>query len=171
MGARPGRRAGLVGAMALSILGATGLSASANAPDRMVRPKLPPAKSIGAVLYYHAEALRSGREGRVELEFNIGTDGKPNRITVLLADDKALARDAQELLDGILFDVSSNWSALGLESVRYRLGMVYCLPPSGQSEQFPEVVSTMIITAARIPGSPVRHPVHPGASGRCAQAN
>ena len=112
-----------------------------------------------------------GREGRVELEFNIAADGKATHVTVLLADDKALAPDARELLGAVSFDVPGDWQSSGLGAMRYRLGMVYCLPPSGQNEQFPEPVSTMIITAARIPGSPVRHPVQAGANGRCAQPN
>jgi hypothetical protein len=81
-----------------------------------------------------------------------------------------LAQDARQLLEAISFDVPSDWETSSLGSLRYRLGMVYCLPPSGQTETFPESVSTMIITAARISGAPVRHPVHAGAYGRCAQA-
>jgi TonB family protein len=155
----------------LIVARALGPSAAANESTPAVRPRLPPAKSIGDVLYYQEEARRSGREGRVELEFNIGADGKANHVAVLLADDQLLARDARELLRAIRFDVPSDWQSSGLGSTRYRLGMVYCLPPSGQNEQFAEDVSKMIITAARVPGAPVRHPVRPGADGRCAQAN
>jgi TonB family protein len=161
---------GLVLVMILSIARAVGPSAAAAESTAAPRPKLPPAKSIEGVLYYQKEALRLGREGRVELEFNIGPDGKPDHVAVLLADDQALARDARDLLEAIRFDVPLDWEASGMESMRYRLGMVYCLPPSGQTEQFPEDISKMIITAARIPGSPVKHPVHPGDYGRCAQA-
>lgn len=143
---------------------------AANASPPAARPKLPPARSIDAVLYYPAEARRLGREGRVELEFNIDADGRADHVAVLLADDKALAGDARTLLSAVRFDVPSDWRASGLEALRYRLGMVYCLPPSGQSEQFPEPVSRMIITATRRPGAPVKHPLSPGASGRCAQA-
>jgi len=153
--------------LGLSILGAVSAAANQSTPAR----RLPPAKSIDGILYYHAEARRLGREGRVELEFNIGADGKATHVTVLLADDRALAPDARELLEAISFDVPRDWQSSGSEAMRYRLGLVYCLPPSGQKEQFPEAVSTMIITAARIPGSPVRHPVPAGANGRCAQTN
>jgi len=157
--------------VAVSVAGAIGLAVAANESTPAARPKLPPAKSIDNVLYYQEQARRLGREGRVELEFNIGADGKANHVAVLLADDQMLARDARKLLGAIRFDVPNGWQASGLDSLRYRLGMVYCLPPSGQSEQFPEEVSKLTITAARVPGAPVRHPVHPGADGRCAQAH
>lgn len=150
---------------------ALGSAAAANEPTPATRARLPPAKGIDNVLYYQEQARRAGREGRVELEFDIGADGKANHVAVLLADDRLLARDARELLRAIRFDVPSDWQSSGLGSTRYRLGMVYCLPPSGQNEQFAEDVSKMIITAARVPGAPVRHPVRPGAYGRCAQAN
>lgn len=169
MGSGWGRDLVLVGI--LIVARALGPVAAANESTPAARPKLPPAKGIDNVLYYQEEARRSGREGRVELEFNIGADGKANHVAVLLADDQGLVRDARELLRAIRFDVPSDWPTLGLGSTRYRLGMVYCLPPSGQNEQFPEAISKMIITAARVPGAPVRHPVRPGAYGRCAQAH
>lgn len=163
-----GRALLLVGV--LSMGAAASLSAADNESTPTARPRLPPAKGIASVLYYSAEARRLGREGRVELEFNIGGNGKANHVAVLLADDKNLAQDARQLLEAISFDVPSDWETSSLGSMRYRLGMVYCLPPSGQTETFPKSVSTMIITAARISGAPVRHPVQAGAYGRCAQA-
>ncbi len=162
---------GLVLVMILSAARAVGPAAAANESTPAARLKLPPAKSIDNVLYYREQSRRLGREGRIELEFNIRSDGKANHVAVLLADDRALARDARELLGAIRFDVPQDWQNSALGSARFRLGMVYCLPPSGQNEQFPEDVSKMIITAARVPGAPVRHPVRPGAYGRCAQAN
>jgi hypothetical protein len=163
------RRQTLLLAVALSMVAAAGLSAAAYESTPAARPRLPPAKRIDGGLYYHSEARRLGREGRVEFEFNIAGNGRANHVTVLLTDDHALAPDARELLEAIHFDVPADWQTSGLGAMRYRLGMVFCLPPSGQTEQFPEAVSTMIITAARIPGSPIRHPVPPGAYGRCAQ--
>ena len=168
---RGGWGRGLVLVMVLSAARAVGLAAAANESAPVARPKLPPAKSIDNVLYYQEEARRLGREGRVEFEFNIAADGKANHVAVLLADDPVLARDARKLLGAITFDVPSDWQTSGLESMRYRLGMIYCLPPSGQNEQFPEDVSKLTITAARVPGAPVKHPVAPGADGRCAQAH
>jgi len=151
---RGGWGRGLVLVMVLSAARAVGLAAAANESAPVARPKLPPAKSIDNVLYYQEEARRLGREGRVEFEFNIAADGKANHVAVLLADDPVLARDARKLLGAITFDVP-----------------IYCLPPSGQNEQFPEDVSKLTITAARVPGAPVKHPVAPGADGRCAQAH
>jgi hypothetical protein len=169
MGSGWGR--GLVLVVVLSAARAAGLAAAANESTPVARPKLPPAKSIDNVLYYQEEARRLGREGRVEFEFNIGADGKANHAALLLADDPMLARDARKLLGAITFDVPSDWQASRLGSMRYRLGMVYCLPPSGQNEQFPEEVSKLTITAARVPGAPIKHPLHAGADGRCAQAH
>jgi Gram-negative bacterial TonB protein C-terminal len=162
---------GLVLVIILSAARAIGPAAVANEPTAVPEPRLPPAKGIDKVLPYQEEARRQGREGRVEFEFNIGADGKANRVALLLADDRSLSRDARQLLGAIRFDVPSDWESSGLGSMRYRLGMVYCLPPSGQSEQLPEGVSKMIITAARVAGAPVKHPVRPGAYGRCARAN
>ena len=168
---RSGWRRGLVLAVVLIVVRAGGLVAAANESTAVVRPKLPPAKSIDNVLYYQEEARRLGREGRVELEFNIGADGKANHVAVLLADDQMLARDARKLLGAISFEVPGDWRASGLAALRYRLGMVYCLPPSGQNEQFSEDISKLTITAARVPGAPIRHPVRAGAYGRCTQAH
>ena len=53
------------------------------------------------------------------------------------------------------FDVPHDWKAIGGESTRYRLGMVFCLPPSGQREDFPDSASPMIIAGGRISGAPV----------------
>lgn len=161
---------GFVLAGVLSIARALGAAGAGPATPPVI-PKLPRAKSIDAVLYYQEEARRQGREGRVELEFNIGSDGRATHVAVLMSDDRLLARDARGLLEAIRFDVPSDWQASARGSARYRLGMVYCLPPSGQNEQLPEGVSKMIITAARVPGAPIRHPPHPGSYGRCAQAS
>ncbi len=148
---------GLVLVVVLILARAACPAVAANESAPAARTKLPPAKSIGDVLYYQEEARRSGREGRVELEFNIGADGKANHVAVLLADDQVLARDARELLLAIRFDVPSDWQTSGLGSTRYRLnGMVYCLPPSGQNElQFPEdVFQDDHHGRARVPGRP-----------------
>ena len=134
-------------------------------------PSLPHHRLVGSIDYYPATARAHGIEGRVELEFNIDSSGRANHVSVLLADDKSLAEHEIKTLGVTQFDVSPDWKATGPESVRYRLGTVYCLPPSGQREDFPDSITPIFVTGSRIPGAPVKSRPRPGATGRCARSS
>jgi TonB family protein len=134
------------------------------------QPALPPVKS-SKPFYYPEKAKRIGLEGTVLIEFNIDAKGKPTNLSVLRADDPMLASATRELFAGTRFDVANDWAKSANYSWRYRIGIVFCIPPSGQVDTFAEsTYPPMIISTNRIPGSPVRNPVSPGATGQCAKS-
>ena len=151
-------------------LGMGGAIARADDADKSV-PALPHHRLVGAVDYYPATARAHGIEGRVELEFSIDANGRANHVVILLADSKLLAEHEIKTLGVTQFDISPDWKATGQESVRYRLGTVYCLPPSGQRDDFPDSITPLFVTGGRIPGAPVKNPPRPGATGQCARTN
>jgi TonB family protein len=145
--------------------------ALANEPASMTQqqPAIPRTKS-SKDFYYPDNAKRVGLEGTVLVEFNIDAKGKATGVTVIRADDPVFARAAKEFYSGLRFDVPRDWASSANISWRYRVGMVFCIPPSGQVDAFSETTyPPIIVTTNRIPGSPVRHPVEPGSSGSCAK--
>jgi TonB family protein len=134
------------------------------------QPALPPVKS-SKPFSYPEKAKRIGLEGTVLIEFNIDAKGKPTNLSVLRTDDPVFASAARELFDGMRFNVASDWASSANYAWRYRLGIVFCIPPSGQVETFAESTYPPIVIATnRIPGSPVRNPVLAGATGQCARS-
>jgi hypothetical protein len=64
--------------------------------------------------------------------------------------------------------VCSHWNVSGA-FVRWRLGFVYCLAHSGQSDEFAiPVVTTVTVKGSRLPGAPVRSQPGPGGCKLCA---
>jgi TonB family protein len=134
------------------------------------QPALPPVKS-SKPFYYPDKAKRIGLEGTVLVEFNIDAKGKPTNLSVLRSDDPLFASAARELFAGTRYDVPSDWPTSANYSWRFRVGIVFCIPPSGQVDTFAEsTYPPMIISTNRIPGSPVRNPVSSGATGQCAKS-
>jgi TonB family protein len=134
------------------------------------QPALPPIKSLKSI-DYPVKAKLNGLEGTVLIEFNVDAKGKPTNLSVLRADDPMFASAASELFAGTRFDVAKDWANSAGYPLRYRMGIVFCIPPSGQVDTFAESRDTPIIVSTnRIPGSPIRNPVSPGATGRCAKS-
>jgi TonB family protein len=119
--------------------------------------------------YYPDKAKRLGLEGRALVEFNIDADGQSKQLSIVFADDATFAHMATTIISGARFDVPTDWVASGHEEQRYRLGLVFCLPPSSQMDTFTETTDTVVIKGSRIPGSPIRHPPSPGTAGKCMQ--
>jgi TonB family protein len=135
-------------------------------------PPIPRISFASNADYYPADARRNGIEGRVEIEFGISEDGRANQESVLLADDPVLERASLGFVKAMRFDVSRYWKEGVQESTRYRIGMLFCLPPSGQTDEFPDLIPQVVIRSfPRLPGAPVKHPLSVGAAGRCARAN
>ena len=136
------------------------------APDPFQLPKLPPADFSRNVDWYPARARVAGLEGRVLVAFDITSAGSAQRISVLWAEDAPLASSAEQMLSKAHFKVPTDWQTSGAWR-RWRLGFIYCLPPSSQSEEFGVPVETVLISGSRLPGAPQRHPPDPNSASRC----
>ena len=130
-------------------------------------PKLPKIK-LSNLDWYDPVAKEGGFEGRVLLAFDITTTGAAKNISVIWAEDKYLAKRASRLLADSRFNVPQDWATSGA-ALRWRIGFVYCLNPSGQSDEFEIPVEKIYINGSRIPRAPVRTKPEPGASGVCGQ--
>jgi TonB family protein len=124
--------------------------------------EFPPDKDM-----YAAEARRKGVEGRVLVAFDIATSGRAQNISVIWAEQPLLQAASVRLLSQTRFEVPSNWSKSGAWR-RWRVGLVYCLPPSGQSDDFAIPTRTIYITGDRFPGAPSPPSPSNGAAGPCA---
>ena len=137
-----------------------------NASDPFQLPKLPPMDFPRNVDWYPDRARASGLEGRALVAFDITTAGSVQGVSMLWSEDALLASSATQMLSKAHFKVPVDWQNSGA-SRRWRLGFVYCLPPSGQSEKFGVPVETVLITGSRLPGTPQRHPPDPDSTSRC----
>jgi TonB family protein len=138
--------------------------AAADAPPA---PPLPKIRHLQSIPYPDAQK-RIGLEGRVLLAFNIADNGEATDAQVIFADEAAFDTAAITLLSGLRFDIPYDWTISGNRFKRFHLGIVFCIPPSGQSDAFSDIDSPIIVMTDRIAGSPMRHPLGHDASGKCA---
>jgi TonB family protein len=154
----------------LIILASVSSTLSADEPvaasDPFQLPKLPPMEFSRNVDWYPDRARVTGLEGRALVAFDITPGGSAQRISILWSEDALLASSATQMLSKAQFKVSADWRTSGA-SRRWRLGFIYCLPPSSQSEEFGIPVETVLITGSRLPGAPQRHPPDPNSTSRC----
>lgn len=158
----------LRGLAALCCLGA-GLFSSAIAmgDDAWELPKLPAHDFPNDRDWYPLPARAQGVEGRVLLGFDISSDGRTKKISVIWAengDNGVLATSARQMLTVFRFRVPADWAESGAWR-RWRLGFVYRLFPSGQALDFAIPVEPVVITGSRLRGAPVRSKPAPGESG------
>jgi TonB family protein len=134
-------------------------------------PPLPPIVSSAQIAYPGA-AKQAGREGRVLLAFGISDRGLATNASILFADDASFNQAAIELLSGLRFRVPRDWDESGSLYKRFQLGVVFCIPPSAQSEVFADVGSPIVIMTDRVQGSPVLNPLpaHPPKAAPAARA-
>jgi len=118
-------------------------------------PKLPQMQLDGNGGFYPEPARRTGLEGRVLLGFAITAEGRAKNISVIWSENGVFESDALKILKGARFSLPSGWAESGAGR-RWRLGVVYHLAGSCPSEQFAIPVETIVVTGARIPGTPVR---------------
>lgn len=121
-------------------------------------PPLPPIVSSKQIAY-PAAAKQAGREGRVLLAFGISESGRAANASILFADDASFNQAAIELLSGLHFAIPRDWDESGSPYKRFQLGVVFCIPPSAQSEVFADVASPIVIMTSRVDGSPVLNPL------------
>lgn len=161
----------LAGVFVVGVLCASG-ELVAGADTGWELPKLP-AYSISDAAknrdWYPLPARWNGLEGRVLVGFDIGSDGRTKNISVIWAEDQVFAANTVQLLSVVRYHVPPDWASSGARR-RWRLGFVYCLVPSGQSDEFAIPVEKVTVSGSRLSGRPVLTKPAVGASGSCAQA-
>jgi len=130
-------------------------------------PALPRVKNSKGI-YYPERAKRDGLEGKVLVAFDIDAGGRVSHLAVLDSDDSVFEATAREYLTGLQFDVPSDWSKSAAHLIRYHIGFLFCIPPSSLDLTFGVPANPVIISTNRITGSPIRHPLVPGADAKCA---
>jgi TonB family protein len=105
--------------------------------------------------YYPVGAVRAGIEGRVLVAFDITSAGLAKDVSVLWSENSLLATHTVQLLERAQFKVLPDSDAAG-DWRRWRAGFVYCLQPSGQSDEFAIPVQKIYLLSARLPGAPIR---------------
>jgi TonB family protein len=128
---------------------------------------LPPFK-ISKVPYYPDAARRDALEGKVLVAFDIVPSGRAAHVAVIFSDQPAFEKTAMEFMANTVFEVSSTWATSKDRFQRYHMGFLFCIPPSGLVDTFGIAASPVTVSASRIPGSPIRNPPTPGATGRCS---
>jgi hypothetical protein len=106
----------------------------------------------------------------VLVSFDISPAGHVAHLAVIWAENPDLRAHTMQLLEGARFQVPSDWATTGARQ-HWRAGFVYCLPPSGQSDEFAMSTRTIYIRSSCIPGLKVNNPSAPDATGPCATGN
>jgi TonB family protein len=128
---------------------------------------LPRIESTGSLDFYPPAALRDGVEGRVLIGFDITPAGLTKNVSLIWGENGTLNAMAVRVVTNYHFAVPSGWETTGALQ-RWRLGFVYCIPPSSQSDEFAVgPAGKVYIRGARLPGAPVRNKPEPGASSVC----
>ena len=143
-----------------------GYAASGSADDAGMGASHSPIIESDRGSSYPEEARRLGLEGTVMLAFDIAANGKAVNTAVVFTDENLLVKPAMEQLAEIRFQRPHSVPG---SSGRYRIGFVFCLPPSGLSDTFAVPALSYVIAASRFPGSPVRNPANSRSSGKCAK--
>jgi TonB family protein len=130
-------------------------------------PKLPHAKYPIDRDWYPTSARREGLEGRVLLGFDIMATGLTHNVSVIWSDNPVFESSAVSLLKAAKFTLPSDWTSSDALH-RWRVGLVFCLFPSGQPDQFAIPVEKIYITGSRLPGAPVRTAPRPNSNGSCS---
>jgi hypothetical protein len=146
---------------ALQVLGISGAIADEPATSSQEARPLPSIKSLGGI-YYPDKAKRLNLEGSVLAEFSIDAKGKATGVKLIRADDPLFADMAIKGFSAGKYDVPADWTAANT-TARYRVVMVFCLPPSNQTTTFTESPYDPIIVA----GSRIGHPPVQTVPGTC----
>jgi TonB family protein len=139
----------------LCIPGAIADEPATPATSTQEAPPLPRIKSVGGI-YYPDQAKRLNLEGSVLAEFSIDSQGKATGVKLIRADDPLFADVAMKGFSAGRFNVPADWTAAN-STVRYRVVMVFCLPPSNQTTTFTESpYDPIIVAGSRIGHLPLR---------------
>ncbi|HUN25259.1 MAG TPA: TonB family protein [Steroidobacteraceae bacterium] len=129
-------------------------------------PKLPHGNYPVDREWYPTLARQEGMEGTVLVGFDISDKGLPQNVSVIWSENPVFESSAVSFLEAAQFTLPSNWSRSDALR-RWRLGFVYCLDPSGQSDQFAIPVEKIYIIGSRLPKAPVRTVPRPNSHGSC----
>jgi outer membrane biosynthesis protein TonB len=97
------------------------------------QPPLPKVKSSKGV-YYPDPAKRLGAE--VIIGFDIAANGRATIIALISSDDKIFEQPSMELLKSATFELPKGNDGQDIHEARYRLGLVFSLPPSAWMTSF-----------------------------------
>jgi TonB family protein len=140
---------------ALQVLCILGAIADEPATPTQEAAPLPSIKSLGSI-YYPDKAKRLNLEGSVLAEFSIDAKGKATGVKLIHADDPLFDDMAMKGFSAGRYDVPADWTAAN-STVRYRVVMVFCLPPSNQITTFTESpYHPIIVAGSRIGHLPVQ---------------
>ena len=143
-------------------------SADESVDTAPAKQALPPLKNFKNGIFYPEHAKADGVEGKVLVAFDIVAGGRVAKLVILDSDNSALEATAREILSGLRFDLPSDWANSPAHLIRYHMGFVFCISPSSLSRTFGVPLSPIIIRTNRLPGSPIRNPIEPGATDQCA---
>lgn len=114
-------------------------------------PPLPHMESGSFQGVYPETARRQGLEARVLLGFDITPGGHTKKVSVIWSGNPVFDSAAVEMVKGIRFTLPANWPTTNV-STRWRLGVVFRLEPSCQSDEFAIPVEKIIVTGSRLAG-------------------
>ncbi|HEY2782380.1 MAG TPA: TonB family protein [Steroidobacteraceae bacterium] len=126
-------------------------SATAEDPTPLIQPPppLPKLKSVKPFSYPDKAKLRD-LEGSVLAEFSIDASGRTRGVSLLRADNPLFAATAKQAFSGFTYELPAGWSQAD-SAVRFRMVMVFCLPPSNQTTTFAESpYEPVIVSGSRI---------------------
>jgi TonB family protein len=155
-------------AVAASLIAMLAIPAGAYADDGTgEQPALPRIESSGSLDFYPPAALSDGIEGRVLIGFDITPAGHTKNVSLIWGENGILNAMALRVVTNYHFAVPADWERTGALQ-RWRLGFVYCIPPSSQSDEFAVAPGGKVyIRGARLPGATVRNKPDPKASSIC----
>lgn len=119
-------------------------------------PKLPRFKLGQDQDWFPEAARRDGLEGRVLVGFDITAQGSAKNISVIWSSTRLFESNAVGMLRTGRFSVPSDWIESGGWR-RWRLGFVFRLSPSCESDEFAIPVEKVLVTGSRIIGAPVHN--------------
>jgi TonB family protein len=144
-----------------------GITASVYGDDSATEPRLPRIEATGSLDFYPPAALRDGIEGRVLIAFDITPAGRTTNVALVWGENAILNAMALRSVSNYQFAVPADWGSSGLQQ-RWRLGFVYCIPPSSQSDEFAVPNAAVVyVRGTRLAGTPVLHKPDSSVSSVC----
>ena len=150
-------------ALVIAVVVSSTSAIAEDAPSSSAAQPLPKGELISRdETFYPAKAKRLGQEGRVLIAFDIGANGLVTNPVVVSTEESALNSAALAVVRNVKYAVSE--ASTGRP---YRMGVAFCLAPSGQPVNFDEGIARTIITGSRIPGSTPKIPWKEGSAREC----
>jgi TonB family protein len=132
------------------------------------RSPLPKIKNSGG-LYYPDVAKLRGMEGKVIVAFDIDGNGRAKNASLVFSDSQLFVKPSMDYVATLSFELPKTENGAEIRLPRYRVGFVFCLPPSSLDDSFAVPVMPVIVSGSRIRGAPVQNPPSSGATGQCAK--